>query len=204
MRRHESRHGVQPGIKLRGFARLHQAEMAFRQGDIGRTRQAAQHRHAQSLHSPLHQQQMPGAGDAIQHYAGNGDARIIVHAALDDSRRRLRLAADIDHQQHRHAERRRDIGRSAGAPGWRGHTVKQPHRSLANYQIAVFCRAARQLRQHVRRHRPGIEVDAGPPGGGGMKRRIDVIGAAFGSSDAPAALAQGAQQAQRQRRLAAA
>ena len=103
------------------------------------------------------------AADAIDDDAGDVEPRIIGRAALDDRRRRLRLPRDIENQQDRHAERRYDIGRGAAAAACRGHAVEQPHRGFAERKRVLARRLLSERGQELRRHRPGIEIDAFRP-----------------------------------------
>ena len=59
-----------------------------------------------------------GAGDLVEDDAGERDARVVGGAAEHDGGGRLRLAADVDHEQDRPAGRGRDVGGRAGAPGF--------------------------------------------------------------------------------------
>ena len=129
---------------------------------------------------------------------------IIGRAALDDRRRRLRLTGDVDHQQHRRAERRGDIGGGACAPGLSRHAVEEPHRGFAQQQGAAGRRAGGEILDERGRHRPTIEIEARPPRGCRVKRRIDIIGTRFDADDIEPLSTKGAQQAERHGRLAAA
>ena len=161
------------------LGRLNEAQMALRQRDIFVARHRAHDWNADRLDGLRDQPAVALAADAIDNDAGDFEPLVISAAALDDRGRRLRLAANVDDEQDRHGERRRHIGRGAGAPACRRHAVEQPHRRFAQSKRASSRRLRGKRRQKLRRHGPGIEVDAFPPGRGGVKGRIDIIGARF-------------------------
>ena len=113
------------------LARLHQAQMALGQRDGVVARQSAHDRDAHCLDRLDDEPAMALAADAIDDHARDLEPLVIGGAALDDRRRRLRLTGDVDDQQDRHAERRRHIGRGAGAPSRARDPVEQPHRGFA-------------------------------------------------------------------------
>ena len=131
------------------LARLHQAQMALGQRDCLVARQRAHDRNAHRLDRLNDEPAMALAADAIDDDAGDLQPLVIGRAALDDRRRRLRLAGNVDDQQDRHAERSRDIGRGAGAPGLAGTPSNSPieasHSASALCPAACAASAARRL-----------------------------------------------------------
>ncbi len=100
----EIRHLLQARIQVVRFSRLHQAEVPLGQGDAWGTWQRPDDRDTQCLDRLGCQPGMPRAAKPVEHDTGDGQARIVGCKALDDRRRGLRLAADVQHQQHRPAE----------------------------------------------------------------------------------------------------
>ena len=186
------------------LARLNEAKMALGQRDMFVARHRAHDRNADRFDGLRDQPPVALAADAIDNDACDFEPLVISSAALDDRRRRLRLAANVDDEQDWHGERRRHIGRGAGAPACRRHAVEQPHRRFAQSKRASSCRLRGNRRQKLGRQGPGIEVDAFPPRGCGMEGRVDVIGARFEADDVHAAAPERPQKAKRRRRLAAA
>ena len=178
---------LEPRFERLGLPRLHETQMALGQGDALVARQHANDGHANSFDRLDDEPTMAVAGDAIDDDARNFQPIVISCAALDDRRRRLRLTRHIDDQQDRHAERRRDVSRGAGAPGCRGNAVEQPHRGFAQSERTWVGRLPGEGGKEVGGHRPGIEVDALPPRGCGMKCRVDIVGAGLETDHVDAA-----------------
>ena len=186
------------------LARLHEAQMAFGQGNLVIARQGAEDGHAHRLDRLDDEPPMPLAADAIDDHARNFEPRVVRDATLDDRRGGLRLTADVDHQQDRYAKRRRHVSRGAGAPACRRNAVEKTHRGFAQSERARSCRLHGERRQKAGRHGPGIEIDAFPSRGCGMEGRVDVIGTGFEADHVQAAPLERAQEPERRRRLAAA
>ena len=192
MRGDEGGDAIQQCVEILDFLGLNEAEVALRQIDVGGSRQRAENGDPKRFDRLARQPLMTRAGDAIEDRAGDADARIIGRAALDDGRRRLRLAADVDAEQDRPAEHGGDVGRGAGSPGRGEDPVEKPHRALAEDEIAWaavrrLAGGGRERAQQLRRHRPAVEIDARPAGRGGVKSGIDIVRPAFGGADAKAA-----------------
>ena len=166
---------IEPHVQRLRLARLHQAQMALGQRDCIVARQRADDRNTHRLDRLDDEPAMALAADAIDDDARDLQPLVIRSAALDDRRRRLRLARHVDDQQDRHAERRRHIGRGAGAPRLARDAVEQPHRGFAQSERALSRRSRRERGQKARPHRPGIEVDAFAPRRRGMEGRIDIV-----------------------------
>lgn len=102
-----------------------------------------------------------------------------------DSRCRAGLCARINHQHHRptgqlgqmrgRAIRRIAVGDESA--------IEQTHHPFTNDEVRLFSGSLQASRQGFGTHRPGIEIETGAPGGGGMKSGVYVIGAGFGRSD---------------------
>ena len=144
------------------------------------------------------------AADAIDDDARDLEPRVIARAALDDRRRRLRLARHVEDEQDRHAERRRDVGRGAAAPACRRERRRRGPSRLRRTRARMSRRLRGERGQKARRHRPGIEIDALATRRRGMKGRIDIVGAGLQAHHFDAAPPERAQEAERRRRLAAA
>ena len=195
---------LEPGLERMRFARLHEAEMALGQRDLVVSGQRAENRNPHRLDRVDNQPAMALAADAIDDDAGDAEPRVVRSAALDHRRRRLRLPRDVEDEQHRHAERRCDVGRGAAAPALRRNAVEEPHRGLAQRELAFGRRFSGERCQKLGRHGPGIEIDALAPRRRSVEGRIDVIGAGLEADDIDAAAPERAQEAERDGRLAAA
>ena len=136
MRLDEIGDSVETPVERLRLARLHQSKMAFGQRDVIPARQRADDRNAQGLDRLDREPPVALAPDAIDDGACDPQPRVKCRAALHDRRRGLRLPGDIEDEEDRHVERRRDICRSAAAPGRRRHAVEQPHRGFAQRQRA--------------------------------------------------------------------
>jgi len=80
------------------------------------------------------------ACDLIEDHARDRDVVAIAGKAERDRCGGLRLTGDIEHQHHRPAGRRRDIGSRAEAPGAsRCHAVEQSHHAFGQRHIGVRC-----------------------------------------------------------------
>ena len=202
MRRDEIARMVQDGLQARRLLGLDQAQMALGQGDVALPRQAAQHADARLIHPLADQPVMARRGHAVQHHPRKGQIRAQRGKAPRRGRRRLRLPADIQDQHHRPAHHLGDLGAGADA-GFplRRDPVEQAHRPLGQDQVGGRL-AGRMGDQPPRLHRPGIQVEAGPPRGRQVEPRIDVVGPRLEGLHHQPAPAQRGQQAQHQHRLA--
>ena len=118
------------------LVRLHQAEMAFRQGQRRIARHRAEHRDAERRDGVGDERAMALAADAVEHHAGDAHARIVGRKAAHHGGRGLRLPGDIEHQQHRQTEPRREVGgRAARAPAAPGDAVEQAHDAFDDEQV---------------------------------------------------------------------
>ena len=133
---------LEPGLERMRFARLHEAEMALGQRDLVVARQRAEDRNPHRLDRVDDEPAMALAADAIDDDAGDAEPRVVSRAALDHRRRRLRLPGNVEDEQDRHAERRRDVGRGAGAPALRRNAVEEAHRGFAERELALAAASA--------------------------------------------------------------
>ena len=184
------------------FAGLHETEMALRQHQRFVARDRAQHRDAERLEGVRDQRAVPVAAQLVEHDAAEAHRRIVRGKARRDRRRRLRLARNIEHQQHRQAQARGEVRRRAGAAGVPGTPSNRPIAPSTTSTSARCAASAISASISVGRHRPGVEIDALAAGRGGMKRRVDVVGARFRRAHRDALPPQRAEQAERDRRLA--
>ena len=195
---------IEARVERLRLARLDEPQMALRQSQLVAARQRSDDGDCERLDRLDHEPAMPLAADAVEDDARDHQALVIGRAAHDDGRGRLRLARDVDDKEHGHAESGGDVGRGAAASRRGRHAVEEPHRGLAERQRTAHRSAPRQRGQEVRRHRPGIEIDALDAGRGGVKSRIDIVGAGLEADDGEAAPTEGAQEAEHDRGLAAA
>ena len=107
---------------------------------------------------------------------GDPHRRVVGGEAAGDRRRGLRLAGDVEDQQHRHAVAPRQVGRRAAAPGaGRRCRRRGPWRSRSTSTSApAACSPA------SRSSRPGgiaqlSRLTPGAPGRRGVEARVDVV-----------------------------
>jgi len=100
--------------------------MAFWQTDFFIARQGPQNRDSECLDGSADKASVTRACDPVQDHPGDFYARVEAGAALNNGSRRLRLPADVEHEQNRPAECRCDIGGRAGAARLSGTPSKSP------------------------------------------------------------------------------
>ncbi len=142
--------------------------------------------------------------DAVEDDAGDAHGRIVRGKAAHHGRRRLRLPRHVEHQHDRQDRNARRDRRSRRAGRRRRRAVEQAHDAFDDENIGVVGGLRGERIEQCRRHRPGIEIDARRAGGGGMERRIDVIGPGFRRAHRDAAPGERREQRERHRRLAGA
>ncbi len=96
------------------LARLHEAEMTLRQRQALVAPHAAENRNLQRRERRRDEALMPVAGHAVQHHAADAHARVMGGEAVHQCGGGLGLSRHVDHEQHRHGEARRKIGRGTG------------------------------------------------------------------------------------------
>ena len=128
---------VQMRRERRMLACLHQPEMPLRQRQRGIARDGAEHRQADRRDGVAAIRRCRVAGDLVQDHAGDAHSRIVQREAARHGGAGLRLAADVEHQQHRQPEPRGQVGRRAGAARRRSHAVEQAHRTFDHQQLAA-------------------------------------------------------------------
>ena len=197
---------LQEGLQVGMLGGLDQTEVALGQDQAVAAAQAAQDRDRQAGAGGAQQLGVAGPADPVEDQAGDGGGspggRAVGEEALDQGGGRSAHAAGLDHQDHRPAGRGRQGGGRAQAlrPG----PVEEAHDPLAQNQLDLR-RGPRQGRGQGRRpHRPGIQVEAGPPGGRPVEGRVDVVGADLDRADRQSGLAEVPQQRQGDQGLAAA
>ena len=126
MRLDEVGDGLEPRFERIGLARLHEPQVALGQGDGVAARQRADDRDAQRLNGVGRKAAVALAADPVQDHAGQAQPVVVSRAALDDRRGRLRLAGDVERQEHRKAEDGGDVGRGAARPAGAGTPSKRP------------------------------------------------------------------------------
>ena len=129
-------HGVETHLYVGRLDSLHEAEMAFGQGEPGIARDAAKQPDADPVEGRPDHREMPSACDPVEDHAGDADVVAEVGTARRDRCRRLDLALDVEHQHDQPAKRRRDIG-GAAAPA---RTVEQAQHAFGDGEV---CRMAR-------------------------------------------------------------
>jgi len=129
------------------------------------------------------------------------DVRPVPSEATQERGGRGRLATHIDHQHHRPAGQRRNVGGRSGAVH---RAVEQPHHAFAEDEFRAVLNRPQQARDRRRPHRPGIEVRAIPPARRGVKSGVDVIGPDLEGRHRHPVAAEAPQQRQGDGRLSAA
>ena len=99
------------------LAGLDETEMALGQRQRRLARHGAEDWHAERRDGVGDDGAMAFAGDAIQDHAGDAHRRIVRGKTSHDGRRRLRLPRHVEHEHHRQAEMRGEIGGRAALPG---------------------------------------------------------------------------------------
>ncbi len=201
VRRDDFGRAVEPGLELGHLGGGHQTEVARRQLEAEIARQAGQHRLREAVVAGApEQRRVLGAGDPIEHDAGDLDVVAMPGEALDQRGRRGAHAAHVDDQHDRQIEQARQIrGRALAVAG----AIEQAHDPFAEHQLAAVCDPVAEGCEGLDAHRPAVEIDRGPAGRAGMEGRVDVVGADLERADREASAPEGAQQGQRDRRLAA-
>ena len=195
-RRGQVRRAFQPVFERGMFRRLHQPQMARGQGEPRIAGERRQDRHGAR---PLAQQRLvPCAGDPVQHRAGDADVAARACEPLQQGRDRLALARAVHDQHDRPAGERGEVGRRAAAAL---RPVEEAHHALGHGDVGV---SVERRRQRFRAHRPGVEVQAGPPGRGSEETRVDIVRPRLVGLHGEALPAERADEARCDRRLAAA
>ena len=190
--------GLDEGVKRAVLLRLHQPEVAGGPAQCLVIAKRQQHLVAQRL---AQQQFMALAGGAVEDHACQVQVFAITRETMYQRRRRLGLVAAIQREQHRQSEHHREVSRRALRPA---RAVKQAHDAFDDQEVRVARQFCYQPLDLAWRHRPGIEVVAGPPGGRLVEARIDVVRAHLGRCHTHSTVSEGSQKSQRYQRLAAA
>ena len=198
---------IDQGFEIGVLAGLHEAEMALGQCERRLVRHGADDGNNERADRFGDDCAVPFAADTIQDDAGDAHGRIVRGKTSHDSRGRLHLARNIEHQHDRQAEMRGEIGGGAapaGRTGRRGRSIEQAHDAFDHQDIGAIGGLRRQGVEKFSRHGPGIEIDARGTSDGGMERRIDVIGPRLRRAHDNAAPRKRRQQRKRHRRFAGA
>ena len=91
-------------------AGLHQSEMTLGQDQPGIARYRAKDSDAAGRHGVGDEGAMPFAAHTVEHDPGDAHRLVMSGKPARHRRRGLRLPGDIEHQQHREAEARREVG----------------------------------------------------------------------------------------------
>ena len=180
---------------------LDQAEMPFGERQPIAPRQAAEHGETERRRRLAQQPGVARAADPVEDHRRGPHLGVELAKAQQQCAGRLRHAAGVDHQHHRPAGQRRQLGGRAGAAR---RAVEQPHHPLAQHQLGVRAGPGDQAGQSVAAHRPAVQVEAGPPACLGVERRVDIVGSGLDRGDRDSGQAQMAQQREGHHRLAAA
>ena len=182
------------GVDFRVFARLHQTEMPFGQGQRWIAHDAAGHRKANLFDRVGAKRAMAFAPRTVQNDGGHLHRRIVMGKAMGHGRRRLRLARDIEDQEDGDVKEPRQIGGRAGAVIGDGNAVEETHGAFDKQKIRTVGLLGQKVAQQIRLHRPAVQVEAGRTGCDRMKAGIDVIRSGLDAAHLDAAAGKGAQQ----------
>ena len=139
---------------------------------------------------------MAGAGDLVEHHTRHLHTRIMRGKTACDGGSGLRLAGDVEHQQHRDAEMPGKIRRRPTA-AWGGvHAVEQPHRGFDQHNLRIGEGVGGQGVEQRRGHRPRIQIHPRHAGCGGMEGGVDIVGTRLARTHGNPAPTQGREQAQ--------
>ncbi len=116
--------------------------------------------------------------------------------------RRLRLAGHIEHEQHRQAEPRGEVGGRAAAARRAGDAVEQAHDAFDDENLGALRGLANERVEQRRRHRPAVEIDARRAGRRRVEGGIDIVRPRLCRAHGDAAPPQRGEQAERHRGLA--
>ena len=195
---------VQIGCEFAMLAGLDQSEMALRQRDRGIAHDAAEHGQSGGNDRLARAIAVARAGDAVQHDAADPHLFVVQGKATGNGRGRLGLAGDVQDQEHRQGETRSQVGRRAVPSRLAPDAIEQAHRRLDQEDIGPHGGIGGDRREQVRRHGPAVQIDAGRPRGGRMKRRIYIVGSGLAGPHNHAATAQRGNQRERHGGFAAA
>ncbi len=129
---------VDPGFECRMLAGLHQPEVPLRQRHLRIAVERADHRQAERRQRLAHHPLVPLARDPVQDHAPDAHRRIVRREAARHRGRGLRLARDVEDQEHRRAVAPRQIGGGAAALRRRGDAVEEPHRALDDQDVGAL------------------------------------------------------------------
>ena len=132
------REAVDQAGEIGMLAGLNKTEMTFRQRQRRFARQCTEDRNTERGDRARDQRAVPFAGDAVENYSGDAHGRIVRNEATHQSRGRLCLPRNIEHQHDRQIEMGGEVGggaASAGNTGAIGRTIKQTHHAFDHKDI---------------------------------------------------------------------
>ncbi len=185
-------------------------EVARRHGEPVAPAQHAEHGDARGVGRRPQQNLVPRRAGLVEDHPADARAGVPGREPVQQGGGRRADAARVDHEHDRRGEQPRDVRRRRearwpGRPVRVGDPVEQAHHALDDRDVREL-RGARppgeQGRDLVLADQPGVEVAAWPARGERVVARVDVVGPDLVRRDLQAALAQRAEQAGRDRRLA--
>ena len=167
---------------------LDQAEMAFRQDEVGLAGEGAEHRQTDPRQARLDQAAVARARHLVEDHARDPDPGIVGGATQRHRRGRLGRARHVEHQQNRPAVAGGDVGIRPRAALARDDAVMQPHRAFGDHERRVPRGEAGAGVEQGIGHGEAVEVQAGRARRRLMEGGVDIVRPAFGAaqSDAPA------------------
>ena len=94
------------------------------------------------------------AADPVEHHAGDADTGIEAGKPLGHGRDGLRLAGNVEHQQHRQTVEPGEIRRRAGPAHFAWNAVEQAHGAFEEHEVGARRAPGKQPGEQVRRPSP--------------------------------------------------
>ena len=195
---------VQAKLEVVVLERLHQAEVALGEMDRLVARYGADHGNVERGDGALDRGAMAVAADAVEDDTGDANARIEAGKAEHRGGGRLGLARDVEHEKDRQAKLNGKLGGCALPDGAGARAVEQAHRRLDDEEIGSGRCLVGDAVEERRAHGPAVEIEARRARSFGMEGGVDIVGTAFGGTDAQPAAAERGKQSERDRGFAGA
>lgn len=159
--------GVQARIEIGQFLGLDQAQVAARQFEFGRARQAAEPAHAgrQAIAQDV---AVALAADAVAEHSGKRQVRLEMRQAVGQRAEGLGHRRAVDHPQHRHAETPRQVCR-------RGVAIEQAHHPFDEDQVGLAGGPRQQASRFGLADHPQVELVDRRAGGAGEDHRVEEV-----------------------------